>query len=174
MSDLPEYVQRNRTSWDVWAREYVAAGRRNWSATEASWGIWGGPESQVGMFPPDLDGKDAIELGGVTAYGSLWLLQRGARPVGVDNSEAQLATARALQQEQGVEFPLLHGNAETVPVPAASFDFALSESGASIWAVPYKWTPEAARLLRPGGRLSFLVNAPLLMLCMPEQQGTPD
>jgi len=28
--------------------------------------------------------------------------------------------------------------------------------------------PEAARLLRPGGRLVFLVNGALLMLCMPD------
>ena len=32
-----------------------------------------------------------------------------------DNSEAQLRTARALQTEFGLEFPLLHGNAETSP-----------------------------------------------------------
>jgi SAM-dependent methyltransferase len=172
MSDLPEYVKRNRTSWDEWAREYVAAGRENWSADEPSWGIWHVPESEVGMFPGDLEGKDAIELGCGTAYGSLWLTQRGAKPVGIDNSEAQLATARALQEEHGVEFPLLHGNAESVPFPDESFDFALSEYGASIWADPYKWIPEAARLLRPGGHLSFLVNAPLLMLCVPEYEGS--
>lgn len=123
------------------------------------------------MLPEDLDGLDAIELGCGTAYCSAWLARRGARPVGIDNSEAQLETARALQREHGLEFPLLHGNAEEVPYPDASFDFALSEYGASIWADPYKWIPEAARLLRPGGRLAFLVNAPLLVLCMPEHEG---
>ena len=30
----------------------------------------------------------------------------------------------------GLDFPLLHGNAETVPYPDASFDFAISEYGA--------------------------------------------
>ena len=34
--------------------------------------------------------------------------------------------------------------------------------------IPYRWIPEAARLLRPGGRLIFLVNATLLMLCVPD------
>ena len=38
-----------------------------------------------------------------------------------------------------------------VPLPDASFDLAVSEYGASLWADPYKWIPEAARLLRPGG-----------------------
>jgi SAM-dependent methyltransferase len=171
MSDLPEYVQRNRASWDEWAREYEQAGRRNWATNEPSWGIWGVPEAQVRMLPDDLEGLDAIELGCGTAYCSAWLARRGARPVGIDNSQRQLDTARALQREHGLEFPLLHGNAESVPYPDASFDFALSEYGASIWADPYKWIPEAARLLRPGGRLAFLVNAPLLIMCVPELEG---
>jgi SAM-dependent methyltransferase len=174
VSDLPEYVQRNRAEWDGWAQEFAEAGRRNWAADEPSWGIWGVPESQVGMFPAELDGLDAIELGCGTAYGSAWMARRGARPVGIDNSQAQLATARSLQEEHGIEFPLLHGNAEAVPYPDASFDFALSEYGASIWCDPYKWIPEAARLLRPGGRLAFLVNAPILTMCLPPGEGAAD
>lgn len=166
MAELPEHVARNRAEWDAWAAEYVRAGRENWASEEPDWGIWGVPESQLDMLPADLEGSDAIELGCGTAYVSAWLARRGARPVGIDNSEAQLATARELQREFGLEFPLLHGNAEEVPFPDASFDFAISEYGASIWCDPYRWIPEAARLLRPGGRLVFLINAPLMMLCM--------
>ena len=66
------------------------------------------------------------------------------------------------RREHGIDFPLLHGNAEAVPYPDASFDLAISEYGASIWADPYRWIPEAARLLRPGGRLIFLVNGLIL------------
>ncbi len=44
---------------------------------------------------------------------------------------------------------------------------AISEYGASIWCDPYRWIPEAARLLRPGGELVFLVNSVLIMLCFP-------
>ena len=47
----------------------------------------------------------------------------------------------------------------------ASSDLAISEYGASIWCDLYRWIPEAARVLRPGGRLVFLVNGVLLMLC---------
>jgi SAM-dependent methyltransferase len=43
-----------------------------------------------------------------------------------------------------------------------------SEYGASIWADPYKWIPESARLLRPGGELVFLVNSVLAMVCTPD------
>ncbi|HEY2636112.1 MAG TPA: class I SAM-dependent methyltransferase [Solirubrobacteraceae bacterium] len=170
MTELPEHVARNRAAWDEWAQEYVADGRRNWETDAPSWGIWGVPEADVGMLPADLDGLEAIELGCGTGYVSAWLARRGARPVGIDNSEAQLATARGFQEEFGLEFPLHHGNAEAVPYPDASFDLAISEYGASIWCDPYAWIPEAARLLRPGGRLHFLVNSVLLALCLPDEE----
>jgi SAM-dependent methyltransferase len=171
--DLPEHVLRNRAWWDEKARDYVAPGERHWDAREPTWGIWNVPEAQVGMFPGDLAGKDAVELGCGTAYVASWMARRGARVVGIDNSEAQLATARRLQREHGLDFRLIHGNAESVPYPDASFDFAVSEYGACLWADPARWVPEAARLLRPGGRLHFLTNAFLLMLCVPDDETQP-
>ena len=166
MSDLPEHALRNRAQWDAWADNFVERGRRNWASPSPTWGMWAIPESQVGMFPDDVAGRDAIELGCGTAYVSAWLARAGARPVGIDNSARQLATARALQREHGVDFPLIHASAETTGLPDAGFDLAISEYGASIWCDPYVWIPEAARLLRPGGCLAFLVNSPLLMMCV--------
>jgi SAM-dependent methyltransferase len=167
---LPEHVQRNRAAWDQWAPDYVSSGEVSWRLEpgDEKWGIWDIPEREVHLLPDDLEGKDTIELGCGTGYVSTWLARRGARPVGIDNSEQQLATARRLQQEHRLQFPLIHGNAEAVPYPDASFDLAISEYGASIWADPHRWVPEAARLLRPGGQLIFLVNSLLLVLCMPD------
>ena len=165
--DFPEHVRRNRAHWDVLAAEYVAGGGRAWARAEPAWGIWRVPESELHVLPPDLAGKDAIELGCGTAYVSAWLARRGARVVGIDNSAAQLETARRLRREHGVELTLIHGNAERVPYPDASFDLAISEYGACLWADPYSWVPEAARILRPGGELIFLVNSALLTLCVP-------
>ena len=169
IAKLPEHVRRNRVHWDQLAAKYVAAGEHGWAGHEPSRGIWSVPEGEVHMFPDDLTGTDVIELGCGTAYVSSWLARRGARVVGIDNSEQQLATARRLQREHGLDFPLIHGNAEAVPYPDASFDFAISEYGACLWADPQKWVPEASRLLRPGGRLHFLVNAFLLTLCVPAE-----
>ena len=168
MTEPPDHVARNRRHWDDMAADWVDPGRRNWTAAEPTWGLWALPESELRLLPDDLTGLDTIELGCGTGYVSGWLARRGARPVGIDNSAGQLATARAFQREFGVEFPLVHGDAEHVPYPDASFDLAISEYGAAIWCDPYAWVPEAARLLRPGGRLVFLGTHSLLQLCAPE------
>jgi len=128
-SELPEHVRRNRAMWDDWASKFVEAGEKSWAQDTPTWGIWGVPESQVGLLSDNLVGKDAIELGCGAAYVSAWLARRGVRVVGIDNSTTQLATAQRLQRQYGLDFPLLHGNAESVPYPDASFDFAISEYG---------------------------------------------
>jgi SAM-dependent methyltransferase len=166
------HARQNERYWSNRAASFVEPGRRNWSEPEPSWGVWHLPEVEVGALP-EVAGSDVVELGCGTAYFSAWLARRGARPVGVDLTEAQLATARELQAEHGLEFPLIHASAEDVPLPDASFDLALSEYGASLWCDPDRWIPEAARLLRPGGRLVFLTNSPLLTLCAPMNEDVP-
>ena len=76
-----------------------------------------------------------------------------------------------MQQRFGLAFPLLHASAEQTPFSTASFDLVISEYGASIWCDPYAWIPEAARLLRAGGRLIFLVNSVQMMLSLPDEDG---
>jgi SAM-dependent methyltransferase len=84
-----------------------------------------------------------------------------------------LATARAFQREFGLAFPLVQGDAECAPLRGGAFDLAVSEYGASLWCDPYRWIPEAARLLRPGGRLVFLVNGTLHVLCSADEDDRP-
>ena len=137
--------------------------------TTRSRGACGRSPRRASRSLPEVDGRDVIELGCGTAYVSAWLARRGARPVGIDITPEQLATARALQAEHGLDFPLIEGSAEAVPLPDDSFDVAISEYGASLWCDPEAWIPEAARLLRPGGRLWFLTNTPLVMLTMHDE-----
>jgi SAM-dependent methyltransferase len=117
---------------------------------------------------PELSGKDVIELGCGTAYISARIKRAGAaRVVGVDVTPAQLDTARRLNAEHRLGLELIEANAEDVPLPDASFDLAVSEHGASTWCDPYKWIPEAARLLRAHGELVFVRSSTISMLCMP-------
>jgi SAM-dependent methyltransferase len=170
LSEVPDYVAENRALWTASNAQYTdGQADRDWRAEEITWGMFGNPETEVGVLG-DVTGLDVVELGCGTAYFSAWLARRGARPVGVDVTPAQLDTARRLQAETGLSFPLIESNAEDVPLPDASFDLALSEYGASIWCDPHRWIPEAWRLLRPGGRLVFLCNSPLVMLCTVEDE----
>lgn len=162
-------AEANRALWTRTNAEYTdEAAARSWAQAEIDWGIWGIPESEVGVLP-DVAGRDVVELGCGTAYFSAWLARRGARPVGVDVTPAQLETARRLQREHGLAFPLVEADAVATGLPDEGFDLALSEYGASIWCDPYLWVPEAARLLRPGGELVFLRNSTLVILCSPDE-----
>jgi SAM-dependent methyltransferase len=168
-SDLPDYVKANRNHWTKNNAAYTDGSAENaWNKQEISWGVWNTPEAHIKVLP-DFRGKDVVELGCGTAYVSAWLKRGGARRVvGVDITPAQLETARRLDRKYGLGLELVEANAEATGLPGTSFDLAISEYGASIWCDPYKWIPEAARLLRPDGELVFLRNSPLSMLCMPD------
>lgn len=159
---------------DLWTRvnaEYADEhALRAWAAEEITWGVFNVPEAELGVLG-DVSGLHVVELGCGTAYLSAWLARRGARPVGVDLTPAQLDTARRCQERFGICFPLVEADAADVPLPDATFDLVVSECGASLWCDPARWVPEAARLLRPGGRLVFHTTSVLLTLCTPERPG---
>lgn len=164
-------AELNRQYWQEQNRAtYDGIAEGAWAETDISWGVYEVPERQLEVLG-DVAGLDTIELGCGTAYFSSWLARRGARPVGVDVTPEQLATARRCQRQFQIEFPLIEASAVQVPRPDASFDLALSEYGASLWCEPQQWVAEAARLLRPGGRLVFLTNSLLVTLCIPDAEG---
>jgi SAM-dependent methyltransferase len=140
-----DHVRRNRAAWDRWAAEYAGPGLRLWAASEPTWGIWNVAEAQAGVLPAELEGRDSIELGCGTGYVSAWLARRGARPVGLDNSPAQLATARQLQDRFGLRFPLIHASAEQAPFADASLTWPSRSTARASGAIP---TPGSPR--RPG------------------------
>ena len=169
MTEISDDARRNREDWTQANAAFTdAKAREAWAQEEITWGVWNTPEDSLRTLG-DVAGLDVVELGCGTAYVSAWLARRGARPVGVDVTPAQLATARRCQAEFGIEFPLVEASAESVPLPSESFDLAVSEYGASIWCDPHAWIPEAWRLLRPGGRLWFFRNSTLSILCLPDQ-----
>ena len=160
-SELDADARRNVEEWTKENADYTDANApRGWAREHIAWGVFKVPEESIETLG-DVSGLDVVELGCGTAYVSAWLARRGARPVGVD------PTPR-MQAEFGLTFPLVEAGAEDVPLPDGSFDLAVSEYGASIWADPHRWVPEAYRLLRPGGRLWFLRNSTISILCAPD------
>ena len=164
-------VAANRELWTRANSEYGDEHAvRAWAAADITWGIFNVPEQQLGVLG-DVRGLDAVELGCGTAYFSAWLARRGAWPTGVDVTPAQLESARRCQDRFGISFPLIEADAAAVPLPSGSFDLAVSECGASLWCDPARWVPEAARLLRPGGRLVFHTTTLLVTVCSPGPDG---
>src|SRR2546426_11614285 len=106
-----------------------------WQRDDLTWGVFGVSESAVDVVG-DVRGLDVVELGCGTAYLSAWLAKRGARPVGVDPTPAQLAPARRMMDETGILFPLVEAPAEAGPLPDPSFDPAISQDRAALWDPP--------------------------------------
>ena len=162
-----DYLSINTDIWNSDAANWVDFARGRWSLETPEWGNWSNPEAGLDLLPLDMTGVEAIELGCGTGYVSYWMIRRGALVTAIDISAEQLATARELAKHHGADITFIEGNAEATGLPDASFDFAISEYGASIWCPPDKWLREAWRLLRPGGRLVFLGNHPLSLICSP-------
>lgn len=161
-----DLLTANREYWNTKAADYAAM--QSWSS-DIDWGIFGISNEAAGDIFPDVAGLDVVELGCGTGYVSNWALQRGASSaIGLDNSPAQLATARQRSNDRKVTLPLVLGDAHRLPFADDSFDVAINEYGAAIWCDPRIWIPEAARVLRPGGLIWFLGNSVQAMLCVPE------
>ena len=131
--------------------------------------MFSGPESELGALG-EVAGKDVVELGCGTAYFGAWLAKRGARVTGRGSvTPAQLDTARRMSEEFDLPIRARRGERGGRPAPGRELRLAVSEYGASIWATRSCWIAEAARLLRPGGRLAFLCNSTLSILCSPDE-----
>ena len=162
----------NRAHWTGINAEHTdIRAEGEWASEDITWGVFEVPERSLSVLG-DVAGLDVVELGCGTAYFSAWLARRGARPVGVDVTPAQLESARRCQQKFGLSFPLVEASGESVPLPSASFDLALSEYGACLWCEPDRWVAEAARLLRADGQLIFLTTSLLLTMCLPDGEGS--
>lgn len=164
-------LRHNRAIWSEFSARFEQPGAESrWRRTEVKWGLFGTPERELGALGR-VAGADVVDLACGIGHLCAQLQRLGARSVGVDLSGAQLDGALRLQQQFGESFPLLEASAEQVPLRSSSFDIAVSEYGAAPWCRPDRWLAEAARLLRPGGRLVFLTNSVLAGLCVPGEGG---
>ena len=158
MTSSDDHIARNRERWNATAEEYQERNApqitEQMRTGDVAWGLWGIPESQLDVLG-EVAGKDILELGCGAAQWSIALARRGARPVGLDLSDTQLAHAKRLREEMDVHVPLVHASAEQVPFADGSFDVVFADHGAFTFANPHWTIPESARVLRSGGLLAF-------------------
>lgn len=165
-SRLSEHARKNRAMWQATSDSYEERHAASLAGKNAmAWGLWRIPEAELRILGAVV-GKDILELGCGAARWSIELARLGARPVGLDLSPRQLAHARRLMAEAGVDFPLIEASAEDVPLPDASFDIVFCDWGAMTFSDPQSTVPEAARLLRSGGLFAFATGTPIQFLCM--------
>ena len=162
-----EHAVHNREMWNQRSDEYQAThGPQLAKSGGLAWGVWQLAEAELQVLG-EVRGKDVLELGCGAAQWSIALHRLGARITGLDYSERQLEHARRLMAEAGIEFPLVHGNAEATPFAAESFDVVFCDYGAMTFCDPYLTVPEAARILRPGGLLAFSALTPIVEMAWP-------
>src|SRR6185503_1093575 len=97
---VTSHERRNRDFWDGDADAYQAVHAPDLERAPRAWGVWRVPEADLGALG-DVVGRDVLEFGCGAAQWSVALARAGARPVGLDQSRAQLRHARRLQQEHG-------------------------------------------------------------------------
>lgn len=165
--EISEHARKNRAYWDREADSYEVSHGEQLEKEPLAWGVWSIPESDLRVLG-DVRGKDVLELGCGAARWSIGLAKLGAHCVGLDNSEKQLAYARQFMKAAGVDFPLVHASAESVPLPDASFDIIFCDHGAMSFTDPMRSVPEVARLLRRGGLFAFNAETPLHFVCYDE------
>lgn len=171
MRDRQPDLTRHRDLWEIVNERFTNNDAdTRWALPGIRWGLFRQPESELGLLG-DIRGLDIVELGCGTAFLSAGLARAGAHPVAVDLSPAQLDTAVRCQQQHRVFFPLVEADVGAVPLRSGSFDLVVSEYGAAPWCDGAVWLAEAARLLRPSGRLVFLTHSVTVALCVPDEGG---
>jgi len=112
-----------------------------------------------GALPSGRERLDVIELGCGTAYFGAWLKKRGARRVvGVDITPAQLATARTLNAESGLDLNSLKRMPRTSRSPMPPSTSPSRSTGRRSGVTPTSGS-RGGRLLRLAVRLCSCATA---------------
>jgi arsenite methyltransferase len=124
------------------------------AAVAASLGC-GVPTAVADLHP----GEVVLDLGSGAGADVLISARRvapGGRAIGLDMTEGMLDLARRNAAEAGLDnVEFLRGYLEDIPLPDASVDVVISNCVINLAADKAVVLAEAARVLRPGGRLAF-------------------
>jgi demethylmenaquinone methyltransferase/2-methoxy-6-polyprenyl-1,4-benzoquinol methylase/ArsR family transcriptional regulator len=150
-----------RRARDEQAARYFAGQATNWDKLRALHV----PEERVETAVRDIVGDAPVhallDLGTGTGRMLELLAPLAARAVGVDQSPAMLAVARARLERAGLRnVQLRQGDIYAVPVEQNGYDLVILHQVLHYLDDPGRALREAARVLRPGGRLLLVDFAP--------------
>ena len=109
---MPEDLTRARRpeprAWTTQGRGVRPGAERNWATDEIAWGISRSPRPSVGSSPTSR-ARTSSSSAAARRTSRRGSRARGARPVGVDVTPAQLETARRMQAEARARVPARRG-----------------------------------------------------------------
>ncbi len=143
------------------ASQYFAAQARNWDQLRSLHA----PEQQVEDAIRELVGNDSLhavlDLGTGTGRMLEMVAPFAERAVGVDQSPAMLNVARTRLERAGLRnIQLRQGDIYALPVERDGYDLVIVHQVLHYLDDPARALREAARVLRPGGRLVVVDFAP--------------
>ena len=163
-------AQVNRELWAIVNDQYTdTQAEAKWGADDMRWGIFDIPDEELGALG-DVAGLDIVELGCGTAFVSAILARAGGRPSGWTCPSSNWRRPGAARN-CSARIPAAERRCHRRPAGRCELRPGDREYGASLWCDATGWVGEAARLLRPGGRLVFLTSSPLVTMCVPEAEG---
>ncbi len=175
-ADPAETARANRTWWDIEANDYYAEHGAFLGDDDFVWGPEGLREADAGLLG-EIRGKALLEIGAGAAQCSRYAARRGARVVATDISGGMLRQGLDLNIRftitSGLTLPLVQCDGANLPFGDGSFDTVFTSYG----VVPFvadsaAVMAEAARVLRPGGRLVFSTTHPIRW-ALPDDPGYP-
>ena len=143
------------------ASAYFRANAATWDRVRSLYVDEREVETALLALLPERDVRDLLDIG--TGTGRIVELagRRGVRAVGVDSSRDMLGVARAnLERAELRHCQVRFGDAYQLPMPGASFDAVTIHQVLHYLDAPGDAVQEAARVLRPGGRLIIVDFAP--------------
>src|SRR5688500_11352819 len=159
----------NRRFWNSASDAYQETHGAVLSEKPLAWGVWRIPESDLGVLG-QVKGRDVLELGCGAAQWTFALRQRGARAVGLDLSDGQLAYARRAFASQAA-VSLVQADAVSLPFRDEAFDMVFCDHGATVFAAPESVVAQVSRVLRPAGLFAFCMSTPIRDMCVDPKVG---
>jgi ArsR family transcriptional regulator len=146
---LQEVLRLRRENFDRHAGPDTRDGRQ--LVPGRSWAAWA--RALAHLLPP----ADVVDIGCGEGYLTVEVARWARRVVAVDRSPEVLARAKALAgRRRASNITFKRGHLERLPLPDATFDVALLSQALHHAAEPAAALAEAARVVKPGGRVLVL------------------
>jgi ArsR family transcriptional regulator len=153
-----ETVKRQRAAA---AEAYFRANAQQWDKIRSLYIDEREVEAQLGQLLLDEPVDDLLDIGTGTGRILEVMAPKVGRAVGIDLSRDMLAVARVnLERAQAQNCTIRQGDMYQLPLPGASFDAVVIHQVLHYAERPARAIAEAARVLRPGGRLAICDFAP--------------